>query len=137
VVKVAVSGLPEGPDGFRGLHVHANPTGAPCDPATTQPFSNVGPHWSPSGATHGSHEGDLPSLLVQADGSGSARSVTGRFAPGDLAGKAVVLHGGPDNLANIPTRYATGTPPIAGPDDTTKGAGDSGPRIACGVVVLD
>ena len=139
VVKINVSGLTEaaGLDIFHGLHVHANPTGGPCDPTTAQPFSNVGPHWSPSGASHGSHEGDLPSVLVQADGSGSARSVTARFAPGDLEGKAVILHAGPDNLANVPTRYVTGTPPVAGPDDATKGAGDSGSRLACGVVVLD
>ena len=92
---------------------------------------------TPPAATHGHHHGDLPSVLVQADGSGNARSVTGRFRPADIAGRAVILHAGPDNLANIPDRYSTGIPPVAGPDSATKGTGDSGGRIACGIVVVD
>lgn len=136
-VKVVVRGITVGLDNFHGLHVHANPTGGPCDPAADPVFANVGPHWSPSGATHGHHEGDLPSLLVQVDGTGSARSVTGRFDPRQLAGRAVILHAGPDNFANIPDRYTTGNPSVAGPDAATKGTGDSGGRVACGVIVLD
>ena len=48
-----------------------------------------------------------------------------------------MLHAGPDNLANIPARYATGTPPVPGPDATTKGTGDAGSRLACGVIDLE
>jgi Cu-Zn family superoxide dismutase len=76
-------------------------------------------------------------VLIQADGSGRAHSVTGRFRPGALEGRAVILHAGPDNLANVPVRYVTGTPPVAGPDAATKATGDSGGRIACGVIVVD
>ena len=134
-VKVDVDGLTVGLDSFHGLHVHANDGKAQCDPTTK--FTNVGTHWTTPGIAHGSHEGDLPSLLVQADGTGSARFVTARFDPGELVDRAVILHAGPDNLANVPLRYATGTPPVAGPDAATKGTGDSGDRVACGVIVLD
>ena len=134
-VRVVVNGIPVGLDAFHGLHLHANDTGGPCLPGDPA-FANVGAHWSPTGAVHGHHEGDLPSLLVQADGTGSARSVTQRFDPGQLGGRAVVLHAGPDNLANIPARYSSGTPAVPGPDAATVGAGDSGGRIACGIITL-
>ena len=40
-----------------------------------------------------------------------------------------LVHAGPDNYANIPTRYAAG-----GADAETKKAGDAGARIACAVI---
>jgi superoxide dismutase, Cu-Zn family len=134
-VKVTVDGVSVGPDTFHGLHIHANDGKAACD-ATTG-FMNVGGHWNPTEKDHGHHRGDLPSVLIQADGSGRAESVTGRFRPGALKGRAVILHAGPDNLANVPNRYAAGDPPVAGPDAATKMTGDSGGRIACGVIVVD
>ncbi|MET0909989.1 MAG: superoxide dismutase family protein [Ilumatobacteraceae bacterium] len=137
VVKVNVEGVTVGLDGYHGLHLHANDTAGPCDPAAPAgPFTNVGGHWNPTMLDHGSHAGDLPSLQVLLDGSGSARSVTGRFDPGDIGGRAVILHAGPDNFANVPVRYVTGEPPVPGPDAATKGTGDSGGRIACGIIEL-
>ena len=47
----------------------------------------------------------------------------------DADGSAVIVHAGPDNYANIPTRY---TGPV--PDATTLATGDAGGRVACGVV---
>jgi superoxide dismutase, Cu-Zn family len=47
----------------------------------------------------------------------------------DDEGTAVMVHAGPDNFANIPERYAPN-----GPDADTLKTGDSGDRIACGVV---
>ena len=96
--------------------------GAPCSPVDPA-FTNVGPHWSPSGATHGHHEGDLPSLLVQADGTGIGAIGDAAVRPRELVGRAVILHAGPDNLANVPDRYSTGTPAVPGPDAATKGTG--------------
>lgn len=137
VVKVAVSRVAVGPDTYHGLHVHANDSGGACDPAAASgPFTDVGGHWNPTAAVHGAHAGDLPSLLVLADGSATARSVTGRFDPAAIEGRAVILHAGPDNFANVPTRYVTGDPAVGGPDAATKGTGDAGGRIACGIVEL-
>jgi Cu-Zn family superoxide dismutase len=131
-VKISLNGVTAGLDGFHGLHIHANDGKAPCDP--TGAFTNVGAHWNPTDAIHGHHHGDLPSILIQADGTGTARVVTGRFEPRELDGRAVILHAGPDNFANVPDRYSTGTPPVAGPDVATKGTGDSGGRMACGII---
>jgi superoxide dismutase, Cu-Zn family len=138
VVKANLHGVTVGLDGYHGFHLHANDTGGPCDPlATAGPFTNVGGHWNPTLLDHGSHAGDLPSIQVLLDGTGEARSVTGRFDPADIGGRAVILHAGPDNFGNVPSRYATGEPPVAGPDAATKGTGDAGGRIACGIIELD
>jgi Cu-Zn family superoxide dismutase len=139
VVKATLNGVTAGLDSYHGFHLHANDGAVQCDPAAAGgPFTNVGGHWNPTSKDHGSHAGDLPSIQVLMDGSGSARSVTGRFSPADIAGRAVILHLGPDNFANIPsTRYVSGQPPVPGADATTKGTGDAGGRIACGIVELD
>lgn len=135
-VKATLHGIAVGLDAYHGFHVHANDAGGACDPtAPSGPFTNVGGHWNPGGADHGSHAGDLPTILVLGDGTGNARSVTGRFDPNEIAGRAVIVHGGPDNYANIPTRYVTGGE--AGPDAATKATGDAGGRIACGIIELD
>ena len=56
--------------------------------------------------------------------------VTDRFTVADLTkGTALIVHRDADNFANIPSRYST-----TGPDATTLKNGDSGPRIACGVI---
>ncbi len=47
----------------------------------------------------------------------------------DSDGTAVIIHAGPDNFANIPTRYSA-----TGADAATLGTGDSGGRVVCGVV---
>ena len=137
-VKVTLNGITTGTNAFHGIHLHANDSVAPCDPLAPQgPFTNVGGHWNPTAGVHGAHAGDLPSVLVQEDGTATARSVSGRIDPSMIAGRAVILHAGPDNFANIPTRYVTGTPPVAGPDAATYATGDAGGRIACGVITLD
>jgi Cu-Zn family superoxide dismutase len=123
IVDVTASGLPAG---FHGFHVHAV---GQCDGPD---FTSAGSHLDPMGmASAPMHEGDLPSLLVNQDGTASLRTVTDRFAIHDLldgAGTAVIVHAGADNFGNIPTRYAPA------PDATTMATGDAGARLACGVV---
>ena len=63
------------PPGFHGFHVHA--VGA-CDPATG--FASAGGHLNPTGAPHDDHAGDLPVLLVNADGTAQATVATDRFS---------------------------------------------------------
>lgn len=114
------------PPGFHGFHIHTVGTCTPPD------FTSAGGHFNPTGEHHPSHAGDLPSLLVNADGTATLAAVTDRFAIDDLRdadGSAVMIHSGPDNFANIPTRYAPN-----GPDQATLDTGDSGTRFACGEV---
>ena len=77
----------------------------------------------------------MPPLLATSDGKARASFVTDAFRVSELVagdGSAVMIHSDRDNLANIPTRYASGANP--GPDEETLKTGDSGSRIACGVV---
>jgi Cu-Zn family superoxide dismutase len=88
--------------------------------------SSAGAHFNPAGTRHGNpdegmhHAGDLSNLRADANGEIAvdvlARNLeigTGHSA--DIAGRAIVLHAGPD-------------------DYTSQPAGDSGDRIACGVI---
>ena len=85
-----------------------------------------GGHFNPSGGTHGkfaapgSHAGELPSLVADANGvarfSVEVHSISlTEGAVNNVVGRAVVVHRDRD-------------------DFTTQPAGNSGPRIACGVI---
>jgi Cu-Zn family superoxide dismutase len=128
-----------GTSDFHGFHIHA--VGS-CDPTPmgTPPavFGSAGGHWNPTGATHGAHTGDMPSVLMHANGKADAEFATDRFDVSELLdanGSAVVLHAGRDNFAHIPATYSSGEPPVAGPNTATNNTGDAGGRYACGVVV--
>ena len=108
--------------GRHGIHIHAV---GKCDPPE---FTTAGGHFNPGGKKHGlktsagPHAGDLPNLVVGADGTGRleypTRLVTLGSGPTslfDADGSALVLHANPD-------------------DETTDPTGNSGGRIACGVV---
>jgi Cu-Zn family superoxide dismutase len=137
--KITVSGRLAGLSrGFHGFHVHAvgicNPNAT--DPnGTVVPFLTAGGHLNPGGAGHGHHVGDLPSLYVSADGTATSVSDNDALSTAalfDADGSAVIIHALPDNFANIPTRYSAGGVP--GPDAATLATGDSGGRVACGVL---
>jgi Cu-Zn family superoxide dismutase len=120
-VRVVVHDLAPG---FHGFHVHG--VGS-CVP----PFTSAGGHFNPGAASHPAHAGDMPVLVVGADGTGEARFTTDGYEVGDLFdgdGSALIIHAGPDNYANIPSRYDPD------PDATTLGTGDAGGRAACAVV---
>ena len=124
--KITVTGTVKGvAPGFHGFHVHAI---GKCERPS---FTSAGGHFAAPGQRHGAHAGDLPPLLVTRDGTASAAFETDRFTIAQLRdadGSAVMVHAGPDNFANIPTRYAPA------PDQETLDTGDSGARVACGVV---
>jgi superoxide dismutase, Cu-Zn family len=114
------------PPGFHGFHVHANGV---CDPSVG--FDSAGGHLNPSGDHHADHAGDMPSLYVTGDGTGSLRALLDRVLVSQLVedgGHAVIIHADPDNFANIPARYGVV------PDEATLNTGDAGGRIACGVI---
>ncbi|MCO6006231.1 superoxide dismutase family protein [Actinoallomurus purpureus] len=135
MVTVTVNGLPAG---YHGIHIHAKGVCDPksTDPATGSPFFSAGPHFDLTSSAHPDHSGDLPDLLVNANGSGRASFATDRFRVRQLLdrdGSSVVIHALPDNQSNIPPRYrhAGGA---TGPDAETRKAGDTGRRVACGVI---
>jgi len=125
-VMAQVGGLTSG---FHGFHIHE--TGE-CTGSSTPPFTSAGGHLSAAGDSHPGHAGDMPVLLVNDDGTAHASFTTDHATFADVFdsnGSAIIVHAGPDNYANIPSRYVA-----AGPDAATLATGDSGGRVACGVV---
>lgn len=121
-VNVHVKGLAPG---LHGIHLHA--TGS-CVLGTTPTFSSAGGHHNPLGHQHGldsptgAHAGDLPNLVVNGAGVGhlDATSDLATLSAGpttlfDANRSAVVIHALPDDQVTDPT-------------------GNSGGRIACGVI---
>jgi len=119
-IAVVVSLLPPGK---HGIHIHAI---GKCDPPD---FKTAGGHFDPFGKKHGlkspegPHAGDLPNLEVGPDGKGKIEATVGGLTLGkeglavllESNGTAVVIHADPD-------------------DEMTDPAGNSGARIACGVI---
>lgn len=134
-VTVGVRGLKPG---FHGFHVHEmGKCAAPSQDAEgkTGAFLSAGGHFKEGDQTHGAHKGDMPALFVTDDGRARVTFITDAFSVSDLRdadGSAVMVHAGPDNAGNIPPRYSSGGQP--GPDADTKKTGDSGDRVACGIV---
>jgi superoxide dismutase, Cu-Zn family len=130
--KVLVTALIENenmPAGFHGFHLHS--VGS-CEDSGQGAFSAAGEHFNPTGAAHDDHAGDFPTLLINEDGSGYISFVTDRFTIADMFdddGSAVIIHSNADNHAHIPERYGQ-------PDEETLSSGDSGERIACGVLEM-
>lgn len=136
--RVVVSGVAQGlTPGFHGFHIHS--VGL-CDAAAPNgPFTTAAGHYAGALPNHGEHAGDMPSLLVTASGDAWASFMTDRFTLAELRdtdGSAVMVHAGPDNFANIPTRYTAvvNGVPAPGPDAATYATGDAGARVACGVI---
>jgi Cu-Zn family superoxide dismutase len=109
------------PPGVHGIHIH---TVGRCEGPD---FTSAGPHWNPTAMKHGTnapggpHMGDLPNITIGADGSGHLDTrVKGMLSGGatpllDADGAAVVLHASADDYMTDPS-------------------GNSGGRIACGVI---
>jgi Cu-Zn family superoxide dismutase len=130
VLTVQASGLEPG---LHGLHVHK--TGS-CEADSADPAApdkrgaclSAGGHLADRGEVHGDHDGDLPSLLVRADGTARLVVASDRLTREvvlDADGSALMVHADPDNFGNIPGRY---TPKV---DETTAKTGDAGARVAC------
>jgi Cu-Zn family superoxide dismutase len=128
--------------GFHGLHIHsvgkceANSV-APTGGATGD-FNSAGGHYQAPGHTGHPASGDLTSLEVRPDGSAKLVTTTNAFTAADLrnsSGTALIIHQDPDNFGNIPTARYTQKNGAPGPDEETLATGDSGKRVACGVIV--
>ena len=120
-VDIATISLPAG---THGIHFHQV---GKCESGTTA-FSTAGGHYNPMGMEHGlqnpkgPHAGDNPNIVIPATGVGAISFTTNRVSltPGpttlfDSDGSSLVIHASAD-------------------DQLTNPAGNSGARIACGVV---
>jgi superoxide dismutase, Cu-Zn family len=144
VVTAAVRSLSPG---FHGFHVHANSdpaNGSGCIADPAQPsntwFVSVDGHYRLGTETHGSHQGDMPLLLLNGTGTGDStartRFRTDRFAVADIVGRAIIVHAGADNYANIPLGANTDqyTANSQAAIDKTAATGNAGDRLLCGLV---
>lgn len=110
LVTARFLGLPA--PGFLGLHIHENGN---CSTGGDISFAGAGGHYDPHGVSHPWHAGDLPPILSLSDGVALMAVYTDRFQPSDVIDRSVILHSMPDDLHSQP-------------------AGNSGARIACGVI---
>jgi Cu-Zn family superoxide dismutase len=100
-------------------------------------FNSAGAHFQAPGHTGSPASGDLTSLEVRSDGAAKLVTTTDSFTAADLlAGEktALMIHEKPDNFGNIPADRYQQKNGAAGPDQETLSTGDSGRRVACGVI---
>jgi superoxide dismutase, Cu-Zn family len=131
--------------GFHGLHIHANDDArngngclaSPADPPKEW-FVSADAHFDQTGHPHAGHTGDLGNVYLGADRRGAVDFRADHLPIAELPRRTVVLHGGPDNLGHVPTgpgpREYTPNTPMA--HQLTARGGNSGDRIACGVIEL-
>ncbi len=114
-IEAQVSGLTPGEHGF---HVHD------VGDCSAPDASSAKGHFNPAGTAHGSHAagehhgGDMPNLVANAQGvarySVDLKGVA-LGGPNGIVGRSVVVHADPDDYKSQP-------------------AGNSGKRVACGVI---
>ena len=115
IVFTEINGLPH--DGLPcherifGFHIHK---GIDCGGSMDDPFSDTMSHYDPNGCEHPYHAGDLPPLFGNG-GFALCAFLTNRFAVNEVIGRTVIIHDRPD-------------------DFTTQPSGNSGTKIACGVI---
>jgi Cu-Zn family superoxide dismutase len=111
-----------GQRGEHGFHIHE------AGDCSASDFTSAGGHFNPTRTDHGlldpdgAHAGDLPNLWIEADGSADYSLTTDLISlkPSeryvfDSDGSAFIIHAGPDDYHTDPS-------------------GDSGSRLACGVI---
>ncbi|MDO5425361.1 MAG: superoxide dismutase family protein [Eubacteriales bacterium] len=118
LVAAEVTGLPfmeaSCSEKIFGFHIHE---GGQCQGTPEDPFADTGSHYNPQHCDHPQHAGDFPPLFGN---NGYALSIfyTNRFRPHETHGHTVVIHGMPDDFKTQPS-------------------GDSGMKIACGVLQVN
>lgn len=115
VVTAKINGLPQSKDNckgrFFGFHIHS---GSSCTGNMKDEFSDAGVHYNPNNCPHPYHVGDLPPL-IENDGYAYMSVLINKFKISDIIGKVLIIHDMPD-------------------DFTTQPSGNSGRKIACGVI---
>lgn len=113
------------PPGSHGFHVHEMAScGTSEKDGKKVPAGAAGGHFDPTASKHhggpsgDGHLGDLPPLVVSANGGASTAVTAPRLTRlSEVKGKALMIHAGGDNFSDQP-----------------KPLGGGGDRIACGVI---
>ena len=115
IVCAEISGLPKSAEvcdkPIFAFHIHS---GTECTGKKIEPFSNTKGHFNPEKCPHPYHAGDMPPLF-SVNGGAFLCFMTNRFKVKDILGKTVIIHSKPD-------------------DFTTQPSGNSGEKIACGII---
>lgn len=109
LVVADINGLPHTATNFFGFHIHE---GDNCDGID---FSGSKGHYNPYDTPHPKHAGDLPPLMLCGN-IAYLSFITDRFKVSDIIGRTVVIHDMPDDFTSQPS-------------------GNSGQKIACGIII--
>ena len=115
IVYAEISGLPHSKvscdDRIFGFHIHE---GNSCSGNAEDPFAGTMSHYDTGKCEHPHHSGDMPPLFGN-DGLAIMMFFTNRFSIEEIIGRTVVIHDMPDDFKTQPS-------------------GNSGKKIACGVI---
>jgi len=116
LVSAEISGLPTRPGrlcegNVFGFHIHE---GKKCSGDNSDPFADAMSHYDPNDCPHPLHSGDLPPLFGNR-GYAQMSFLTDRFTVREIIGRVVIIHDQPDDFTSQPS-------------------GNSGTKIACGVI---
>jgi len=106
-----INGLDFGQNSVHGFHIH---DGTACGGIGSDPFAESGKHFDKSGNSHPYHSGDLPPLFAN-NGHAFGCVFTERITKKDILGLTVVIHSSSDDFTSQPS-------------------GNSGEKIACGII---
>lgn len=116
LASIQITGLPLSDDICKkpvfAVHIHS---GNSCTGNNTDPFADALTHYNPNNCAHPYHAGDLPPIFG-ANGIGLSVFLTNRFSAEEIIGKTIIIHSAPDDFTSQPS-------------------GNSGTKIACGVIL--
>lgn len=115
LVTIQLKGLPKSDNICQkpifAVHIHS---GSSCTGNSADPFKDAMMHYNPNNCNHPYHAGDLPPIFG-ANGLGFSAFLTNRFTAEEIIGKTIIIHSAPDDFTSQPS-------------------GNSGTKIACGVI---
>ena len=115
LVLIQINGLPISDEICKkpifAVHIHS---GGSCTGNESDQFADSMTHYNPHVCAHPYHAGDMPPIFG-VDGICFSAFLTNRFSIEEIIGKTIIIHSNPD-------------------DFTTQPSGNSGIKIACGVI---
>ena len=116
IIKITLSNFPVNRSvcnqSIIGIHIHE---GISCTGTRENPFYDALEHYNPNHCNHPYHSGDLGNIFINNDGSALLSMTNDRFEIKDVINKTMILHKDIDDFITQP-------------------GGNSGERIACGII---